>query len=90
MPPSHARKRNPRGQGDQLRAALMEAARDLLLELGDQDKVSVRAVTARAGVSPNALYIHFATKDELLSAVMTASDSGSRTSCTRRTPLLAG
>src|ERR1700677_473552 len=73
MPPSHARKRNPRGQGDQLRTALMEAARELLLELGDQDKVSVRAVTARAGVSPNALYIHFATKDELLDAVMHAS-----------------
>jgi AcrR family transcriptional regulator len=51
----------------------MEAARDLLLELGDQDKVSVRAVTARAGVSPNALYIHFATKDQLLSALMKAS-----------------
>lgn len=73
MPTSQARKRNPRGQGDQLRTALMQAARHLLLELGDQDKVSVRSVTARAGVSPNALYIHFATKDELLSAVMTAS-----------------
>ena len=73
MPPSHARKRNPRGQGDQLRTALMQATRDLLLQLGDQDKVSVRAVTARAGVSPNALYIHFATKDELLSDVMKAS-----------------
>jgi AcrR family transcriptional regulator len=70
---SQPRKRNPRGQGDQLRTALMEAARDLLLELGDQEKVSVRAVTARAGVSPNALYIHFATKDELLSALMKAS-----------------
>ena len=73
MPISQARKRNPRGQGDQLRTALMQAARELLLELGDQDKVSVRAVTARAGVSPNALYIHFATKDELLSALMKAS-----------------
>src|ERR1039458_2131188 len=73
MPTSQARKRNARGQGDQLRTALMQAARHLLLELGDQDKVSVRSVTARAGVSPNALYIHFATKDELLSAVMTAS-----------------
>ena len=51
----------------------MEAARELLLELGDEDKVSVRTVTARAGVSPNALYIHSATKDELLSAVMEAS-----------------
>lgn len=73
MPPSHARKRSPRGQGDQLRTTLMETARELLLELGDQDKVSVHAVTARAGVSPTALYIHFATKDELSSAVMEAS-----------------
>ena len=72
MPPP-GRARNPRGQGDRLRTALMDAARDLLLELGDQSKLSVRAVTARAGVSPNALYIHFATKDELLDAVMNAS-----------------
>jgi AcrR family transcriptional regulator len=73
MPSSQPRRRNPRGQGDRLRTALMDAARDLLLELGDQSKLSVRAVTARAGVSPNALYIHFATKDELLDAVMNAS-----------------
>jgi len=53
----------------------MDAARDLLLELGDQDKLSVRAVTARAGVTPNALYMHFAGKDELLSAVMVAGYS---------------
>ena len=71
VPP--ARTRNPRGQGDRLRVALMDAARDLLLELGDQDKLSVRAVTARAGVAPNALYLHFADKDELLSALMIAS-----------------
>jgi AcrR family transcriptional regulator len=73
MPTSQRRARNPRGQGDQLRVALMDAARELLLELGDQSKLSVRSVTARAGVSPNALYMHFATKDELLNAVMDAS-----------------
>jgi AcrR family transcriptional regulator len=50
----------------------LDAARGLLLELGDQDKLSVRAVTARAGVTPNALYLHFADKEELLSAVITA------------------
>jgi AcrR family transcriptional regulator len=70
---SSTRTRNPRGQGERLRGALMDAARDLLLELGDQDKLSVRAVTARAGVSPNALYLHFADKDALLSAVMIAT-----------------
>lgn len=73
MSPTKPRNRNPRGQGDRLRAALIQAARDLLLELGDQSKLSVRAVTTRAGVSPNALYIHFATKDELLDAIMNAS-----------------
>src|ERR1700722_9362418 len=73
MASPNARTRNPRGQGDRLRTSLIEAARELLLELGDQSKLSVRSVTARAGVSPNALYIHFATKDELLDAVMTAS-----------------
>jgi AcrR family transcriptional regulator len=70
---SRTRTRNPRGQGERLRAGLMDAARGLLLELGDQDKLSVRAVTARAGVSPNALYLHFADKEALLSAVMIAS-----------------
>jgi AcrR family transcriptional regulator len=58
-----------------LRAGLMDAARELMLELGDQDKLSVRAVTARAGVSPNALYLHFVSKEELLSAVMIAGYS---------------
>lgn len=52
---------------------MMDAARELLLELGDQEKLSVRAVTARAGVAPNALYLHFADKEALLSAVMIAS-----------------
>jgi AcrR family transcriptional regulator len=69
------RTRNPRGQGERLRSTLMDAARELLLELGDQDRLSVRAVTARAGVTPNALYLHFANKDELLSAVMIAGYS---------------
>jgi len=72
MPGQATRKRNPRGQGERLRIALMDAARELLLELGDQDRLSVRAVTARAGVTPNALYMHFSSKDELLSAVMIA------------------
>jgi AcrR family transcriptional regulator len=70
---SSTRTRNPRGQGERLRGALMDAARELLLELGDQEKLSVRGVTARAGVSPNALYLHFADREALLSAVMIAS-----------------
>lgn len=72
MPSQARRTRNPRGQGERLRVALMDAARELLAELGEQDKMSVRAVTSRAGVSANALYLHFEDKDALLSAVMIA------------------
>ena len=64
-----ARTRNPRGQGERLRAALIEAAIELLSDLGRVDALSVRAVTARAGVTPTALYLHFADKDQLLAAV---------------------
>jgi AcrR family transcriptional regulator len=74
-----SRTRNPRGQGEKLRTSLLDAARVLLLELGDQEKLSVRAVTARAGVSPNALYLHFADKDELLSTVIEAGYGELRT-----------
>ena len=68
-----SRTRNPRGQGEKLRAGLLDAARGLLLELGDQERLSVRAVTARAGVSPNALYLHFAGREELLNTVLEAA-----------------
>ncbi|HUA10635.1 MAG TPA: TetR/AcrR family transcriptional regulator [Solirubrobacteraceae bacterium] len=64
-----ARKRNPRGEGERLRSALMDAARELLLEHGNADALSIRNITARAGVSPTALYLHFADKEELLGAV---------------------
>jgi AcrR family transcriptional regulator len=63
------RKRNPRGEGERLRASLIEATGELLLEQGDADGLSIRAVTARAGVSPTALYLQFAGMEELLQAV---------------------
>lgn len=61
--------RNQRGEGERLREALLDAASELLAESRDADGLSVRAVTARAGVSPTALYLHFADKDELTRAV---------------------
>jgi AcrR family transcriptional regulator len=63
------RARNPRGQGERLRTSLLDAAIELLGELQDVEALSIRPVTARAGVSPTALYLHFADKDELLVAV---------------------
>jgi AcrR family transcriptional regulator len=64
-----ARERNKRGEGDRLRAALLDAASELLSESPDVEQLSVRAVTARAGVTPTALYLHFADKDDLARAV---------------------
>jgi AcrR family transcriptional regulator len=63
------RVRNQRGEGERLRTALLDAAAEMLVETHDVDQLSVRAVTARAGVSPTALYLHFADKDELTHAV---------------------
>jgi AcrR family transcriptional regulator len=64
-----ARVRNPRGQGDRLREVLLDAAIELLADLEDVQALSVRAVTARAGVSATALYLQFADKEDLIAAV---------------------
>jgi AcrR family transcriptional regulator len=63
------RRRNPRGQGDRLRDALLDAAIELLADLQDVEALSVRAVTAHVGVTPTALYLHFSDKEDLLAAV---------------------
>jgi AcrR family transcriptional regulator len=67
------RRRNRRGEGGRLREHLVDAAAELLRERGDARGLSVRAVTARAGVSPSALYLHFAGVEELLAAVLDRS-----------------
>jgi AcrR family transcriptional regulator len=66
---SPGRTRNPRGQGERLRHTLIDSAIELLADLPDVQALSVRAVTAHAGVTPTALYLHFADKEDLLAAV---------------------
>lgn len=61
-----ARVRNPRGHGAQLKGELLAAGDALLDETGDPAKVTVRGVAAAVGVSPNAVYLHFADRDALL------------------------
>ena len=51
-----------------LRAALVQAAMELLEESGETD-LSLRAVARRAGVSPAAPYRHYADREALVSAV---------------------
>lgn len=63
------RPRSPRGEGERLRATLLDVATQMLSEVHDIDRLSIRGVTARAGVSPTALYIHFADKDALVEAI---------------------
>lgn len=66
------RDRNPRGEGERLRATLLDAATELIAESENPENVSVRAVTRRAGVSPTALYLHFENREELFIAVSEA------------------
>jgi AcrR family transcriptional regulator len=64
------RRRNRRGEGDKLRYELLDAAADLMAEKGDLDAVSLRAIAARAGVSPTAVYRHFDDHLSLLRAAV--------------------
>lgn len=65
-----ARKRNPRGQGAQLRDELLDATEDLLAEHGDERAVTIRAIVERVGVTPPALYLHFDSKGALVREVV--------------------
>ncbi|MDP8976029.1 MAG: TetR/AcrR family transcriptional regulator [Actinomycetota bacterium] len=63
------RRRAPKGEGDRLRAEILAATEQLLIETGDEAAVSVRAIADAAGVTPPSIYLHFADKDELVFAV---------------------
>jgi AcrR family transcriptional regulator len=64
--PPRRRSRARRGEGDQLREEILDAAHALLLETGSAEKVSTRAVAQRVGCSSPALYLHFPDKAGLL------------------------
>ena len=63
------RRRAPRGQGDRLREEILVAAERLLIELGDEEAVSIRAVAEAVGVTPPSIYLHFEDKNELIFAI---------------------
>src|SRR5205823_3057114 len=67
--PAPRRRRAPRGQGELLREEIIDATERLLLETGDQDAVSIRAVAEAVGVTPPSIYLHFADKIDLIFAV---------------------
>src|SRR3954453_6340215 len=63
------RRRAPRGSGEQLRAEILDATTELLLETGNAKAVSIRSVAQRVGVTSPSIYLHFEDKDALLDAV---------------------
>lgn len=64
------RRRAQRGSGEQLRAEIVRAARELLAQTGNANEVSIRSVADAVGVTSPSIYLHFADKDELLNAVV--------------------
>ena len=67
-----SRSRYRRGEGAHLREDILKAAAALFVEVGDEEKVTIRAVANATGVSPPSVYLHFADKDELILAVCEA------------------
>ena len=64
------RPRSARGEGEQLRTALLAAAEARLVEPRTAPPLSLREVARLAGVSPSAVYLHFASVQELIAAVV--------------------
>jgi AcrR family transcriptional regulator len=65
--PRRARAR--RGEGEKLHQQILDAATRLLVETGDEEAVSIRAVAEAVGVTPPSIYLHFADKNELIFAI---------------------
>ena len=63
------RHRARRGEGGRLREEILAAGTRLLLETGDEEAVSIRAIAQAVGVTPPSIYLHFADKTELIYAI---------------------
>jgi AcrR family transcriptional regulator len=64
------REANRRGEGEQLRDELIAAATDLLVSPQQVAAPSLRAIARQVGIAPSGVYLHFASQDELLAAVI--------------------
>jgi AcrR family transcriptional regulator len=69
-PPNRPRRRASRGSGEQLRAEIVAATKELLARSGNLEAVSIRAVADAVGVTAPSIYLHFSDKDELIEAVV--------------------
>ncbi len=67
-PPRAPMVRKPRGQGASRRGEILDAAKRLFIEEGFAI-ATMRRIAAEVGVSPTALYLHFADKEAILQAI---------------------
>jgi AcrR family transcriptional regulator len=67
---SAGRRRSRRGQGDRLRAEVLDAVNRLLDEWGSDEKLTMRAVAKEVGVAAPSIYLHFNDKAELVWAAL--------------------
>jgi AcrR family transcriptional regulator len=65
-----ARRRNRRGEGDQLRSEIVAAAQQLIEETGTASAVTLRAVARRVGIAAPSIYTHFADPEQIIRAVV--------------------
>ena len=63
------RRRNARGSGQALRADIVMAAREILIEEGYESAITLRGVARRVGIAPQSIYPHFGGPDEIVRAV---------------------
>jgi AcrR family transcriptional regulator len=64
------RRRNRRGEGAQLRADIVAAARELIEDTGTANAVTLRAVARRVGIAAPSIYAHFADPEQIIRAVV--------------------
>lgn len=67
---SAPRRRNPRGQGQVLKAQLVDAAAKLLATLEQPETLTLRQVAREVGVAPASIYSHFTDLSALIQHVL--------------------
>jgi len=67
---SRSRRPNRRGEGSQLRADIVTAARELIEESGSAEAVTLRAVARRVGIAAQSIYGHFDSPEQIVRAVI--------------------
>jgi len=68
--PPPSRRRNPRGQGQVLKAQLIDAAAKLLATLEQPETLTLRQVAREVGVAPASIYSHFPDLSALVQHVL--------------------